>query len=106
VTEFGWATWANYPVPFPTGDDWMTYTSPEEQAQYVIRAFEIGQSIDYIGPMFLWNLNFGGRDHIINRNEMTAYSLIYDTGEGLRYRPLYDILPEVVIPPATPVAAQ
>lgn len=102
VTEFGWATWADYPVPFPTGDDWMTYTSPEEQAQYVVRALEIGQSLDYIGPMFLWNLNFGGRDHIMNRNEMTAYSLIYDIGEGLRYRPLYGIIDEVVLPTPAP----
>ncbi len=106
ITEFGWATWANYPVDYPTGDDWMTYTSPEEQAQYVIRAFEIGQSLDYIGPMFLWNLNFGGRDPIMNRSEMAAYSMIYDIGEGLRYRPLFGILPQIIMPAATPVAAQ
>jgi len=104
VTEFGWATWANYPVEIPTGDDWMIHTSPEEQAQYVIRAFEIGQSLDYIGPMFLWNLNFGGNTPIMNRSEMAAYSLIYDAGEGLRYRPLYDILPQVVMPIPTVVA--
>jgi polysaccharide biosynthesis protein PslG len=101
VTEFGWATWADYPVEFPTGDDWMTYTSPEEQAQYVIRAFEIGQSLDYVGPMFLWNLNFGGNTPIMNRSEMAAYSLIYDAGQGLRYRPLYDLLQEVVVPTPT-----
>jgi polysaccharide biosynthesis protein PslG len=104
ITELGWATWTGYPVEAP--DIWMTYTSPEEQAQYMIRAFEIGQSLDYVGQMFLWNLNFGGSIPIQNRDEMAAYSLIYDTGEGLRYRPLFDILQQIIVPPATPVAAQ
>ena len=84
----------------------MTYTSPEEQAQYVIRAFEIGQSLDYVGPMFLWNLNFGGNIPIMNRSEMAAYSLIYDAGEGLEYRPLYDLLQEIVQPTPTPMPVQ
>ncbi len=54
-TEFGWATQNNTP-----GYEYGQYNSFEEQAQYIVRAFQIGRN-DYapwVGAMFLWNLNF------------------------------------------------
>lgn len=84
ATEFGWASWEGIPTEAP--DEWMLYNSPAQQAEYTLRAFEIGQETDYLGPMFLWNLNFANDTLIQERNEMAAYSLFIP---NLEPRPLY-----------------
>ncbi len=89
-TEFGWATWEGIPSEAP--ELWMTYNSAEQQAEYTIRAFQIGQSRDYMGPMFLWNLNFANPTLIEQRNEMVGYSLFVPLPNGGITRPLYDWL--------------
>ncbi len=55
LTEFGWATENNTP-----GYEYGSYNSLDEQAQYIVRAFEIGRNewAPWMGAMFLWNLNF------------------------------------------------
>jgi polysaccharide biosynthesis protein PslG len=87
ATEFGWASWEGIPTEAP--EDWMLYNTPHQQAEYTMRAFQIGQSLDYIGPMFLWNLNFANDDLIEERNEMAAYSLFIP---NVAPRPLYEQL--------------
>ena len=58
VTEFGWATWEGFPGQPPAGSEWMLRNTKWDQANYTIRAFQIGQQTPYIGPMILWNLEF------------------------------------------------
>lgn len=90
VTEFGWATWQDYPSEMP--DIWMSYNTPTDQMNYTLRAFEIGQELDYIGPMMLWNLNFANETIINQRSELAGYSLLYplfDGSDNRRQRPLY-----------------
>lgn len=84
ATEFGWSSWAGIPTEPP--EPWMRYTSPNQQAQYTLRAFEIAQSLDYVGVMILWNLNFANPTLIEQRNEMVGYSLFIP---GVEIRPLY-----------------
>jgi hypothetical protein len=86
VTEFGWATWEGLPGDPPDG--WMSYNTAVDQANYAIRAFEIGQSLSYVGPMFLWNLNFANQTLVDNRSEIVGYSLIVPA-LPVRERPLY-----------------
>jgi hypothetical protein len=74
VTEFGWATWEGNPSQPP--EVWMTYNSAQDQANYTLRAIEIGQDLDYIGVMILWNLNFANPVTIEQRNEVAGYSII------------------------------
>lgn len=74
VTEFGWATWEGLPSAPP--EDWMTYNSAMDQANYVIRAFEIGQELPYVGPMILWNLNFANPFTVENSDEVAGYSIL------------------------------
>jgi hypothetical protein len=55
ITEFGWATRNNTP-----GYGFGNNISYDEQAQWIVRAFEMGRN-DYspwVGAMFLWQLNF------------------------------------------------
>ncbi|GAB1421411.1 cellulase family glycosylhydrolase [Anaerolineales bacterium] len=89
-TEFGWATWDSYPSEVP--EAWMTYNTPLTQAEHTLKAFEIAQSLEYMGPMILWNLNFANPTVIEMRNEIAGYSLLYPnywSGEGTLERPLF-----------------
>lgn len=87
VTEFGWATWADLPQPPP--EEWMAFNSSDDQRAYTLRAFQIGQALGYVGPMFLWNLNFGDTSSVSSRSEMVGYSLFI---AGSVVRPLYQTL--------------
>lgn len=54
-TEFGW------PVSHFTGDERFKFAQENtmaEQAEYTVRAFEMGYERPWVGPMFLWNLDY------------------------------------------------
>lgn len=57
VTEFGWATTDGLNVDPPQELAFVAYTNLDEQAQYILRAYQLGRELGYVGPMFLWNLN-------------------------------------------------
>ena len=86
VTEFGWATWEGLPGPAPDG--WLELLTARQQAEYNIRAFEIGAELPWVGPMFLWNLNFANEITVDQRNEIVGFSLIVPTFP-VRERPGY-----------------
>ena len=93
VTEFGWATWEDYPTEAP--DVWMAYNSALDQMDYTLRAFQIGQARADIGVMFLWNLSFAQELAVNQRSELAGYSLLYprfDGNDRKRERPLYHAL--------------
>jgi hypothetical protein len=107
VTEFGWASWDGLPGGPPDGDGWMAYNNRWAQGGYTIRAFQIGQQTDYIGPMFLWNLNFAVLASLLEqRDERAAYSIIVPGGgcqaelnsTSTTERPLYWMLYDAVRP--------
>ncbi|MDZ4670957.1 MAG: hypothetical protein SH821_08810 [Phototrophicales bacterium] len=74
ITEFGWATWEGLPTQAP--ELWMTYNTAQNQLNYTIRAFQIGQSLPYVEGMILWNLNFANMFRVEQRDEVAGYSLI------------------------------
>ena len=93
VTEFGWATWEDYPTQAP--EVWMAYNSAQNQRDYTLRAFEIGQARANIDLMFLWNLSYAQELTVSQRSELAAYSILYprfDGSDGQRERPLYRAL--------------
>jgi len=93
ATEFGWATWQDYPTEPPDG--WMRYNTPTDQMNYTLRAFEIAQDTPDLGVMILWNLNFANDVIIDQRSELAGYSLLYpyfDGSGGERRRPLFGAL--------------
>lgn len=57
-TEFGWGSNDGLNVEPPPEFGFVAYTSLDEQASYILRGFQLGKELGYIGPMFLWNLNF------------------------------------------------
>jgi len=53
-TEFGWAS-----SPSPVANyEYAADNTLEEQATWTVRAYEMGRNWGWVGPMFLWNLNF------------------------------------------------
>lgn len=53
-TEFGWASgWIGAP-----GYEYANDNTLEEQAQWTVRAYQMMKNWGFVGPAFLWNLNF------------------------------------------------
>jgi len=65
ATEFGWGSFEGIlskqgtPQPAPENASFMASVSEYQQAEYILRAFEMAQEMEGVGPMILWNLNFG-----------------------------------------------
>ncbi len=105
VTEFGWTSWEDIDRPLPDPEEnnlWIGYNTLDDQLNYTVRAFEIGQQRGDVGVMFLWNLNFANDLSVANRDETVGYSLLIpdpngvyqrENTESLRPRPLFYVLP-------------
>jgi len=82
ATEFGWGTYEGFvdeegtPVPPPVDPPYLSWLSQEQQAHYILRAFEIAQGLPYVGVMVLWNLNFSASQHVIEGNPQASYALL------------------------------
>ncbi len=57
ATEFGWGTVDGLDFEAPAEQPFFAYIDQGKQAEYITAAYVIGQSYDFMGPMFLWNLN-------------------------------------------------
>lgn len=52
-TEYGWPSGTNTSPNYAPGA-----VSEQEQADWLVRGFQIAREVGYIGPMFIWNLNY------------------------------------------------
>ncbi len=93
VTEFGWGSVDGLGGirPDPSLYGFVEYTSVDEQAQYMVRAFQIGQESNYVGPMFAWNLNFCAAAGV--DNEQCFWSLLDPVNNP---RPAYLVLQDII----------
>lgn len=97
VTEFGWAAYDGLkrsdgrPAISPAGSGWQAILSQQQQAQYVLRAFQMAQQqpyYEYLGPMMLWNLNFATLPTLVdNSREEAGFSLLDQAGNP---RPVFE----------------
>ncbi|OQY84082.1 MAG: hypothetical protein B6D42_06175 [Anaerolineae bacterium UTCFX5] len=68
----------------------MVRLSADDHASYIVDAFRIAQGLDFMGPMFLWNLNFANETAVQSANEYAGYSLLYTPSETtVVERPVY-----------------
>lgn len=58
-TEFGWASVEGLGVGAAEGYGYANNNTQAEQAQFLVRAMQLARSWGFVGPMFVWNLNFG-----------------------------------------------
>jgi len=89
-TQFGWGSNDGLNVQPPPEYGFVAYTSVDEQASYVVRGFQLGKELGYVGPMFLWNLNFCPVVGLTG--EQCLWSLLDPAGNP---RPAYLILRDV-----------
>jgi len=84
VTEFGWPSVEGLGAMDTTGWEYARYVSEQQQADYLVRALQMGWNTPWVGPMFVWNLNIA----VIygNTRPESAYSLLRPDGS---YRPAY-----------------
>ncbi|MEA3345387.1 MAG: SH3 domain-containing protein [Chloroflexota bacterium] len=73
-TEFGWPTVDNFGVAPAPGYEFANDLNEALQAQYFVRAYQMGRNWGWVGVMFLWNLNFGPVCGAAD--EKAAYSII------------------------------
>ena len=59
ATEFGWGSFDGMEALPPAGVEYMAAVSEWQQATYTLRAYELAHAWRWVGPLFLWNLNFG-----------------------------------------------
>jgi hypothetical protein len=96
ATEFGWGTYEGFtlsdgaPAPAPADPPYFQWITQKQQGDYIMRAFEIGQSLPYLGPMILWNLNYGSQFYIDSGDERAAYALLRGGADPLR--PAFQLL--------------
>ena len=76
-TEFGWASSGN-PLP---DYEYAVYNSEQQQGEYISRAYQMMRDWGFVGPAFLWNLNY---NLIQPGSEMAAF--------GIQNRPAFDII--------------
>jgi len=57
-TEFGWATTEGMGVGPNPGYGYAADNTEAEQAQYLVKAYQMAKNWGWVGPMFCWNLNF------------------------------------------------
>jgi polysaccharide biosynthesis protein PslG len=84
VTEFGWPSTDGMGQMDTTGWEYAREVSEDQQADYTVRAFQMGDDCSWVGPMFLWNLNLATIWG--SASSFSAYSLLRSDGS---YRPVY-----------------
>lgn len=77
ATEFGWGTMEGLDLPMPEEQPFFAYLSADKQAQYIRDAYLMAQEWDFMGPMFLWNLNVATLDGHLDANQ-AGYSILLD----------------------------
>jgi hypothetical protein len=90
VTEFGWGSYDGLGIPAPDEVTYMAYVDEQQQAIYTLRAYEAAGDKDWLGPLILWNLNFGptlGPEYPVS-----AYSVLRPDGSP---RPIFYALAAV-----------
>jgi len=73
-TEFGWATVENLGVAPAHGYEYAANNTEAEQAAWLVQAFQMARQWGWVGPMFVWNLNFGPVSGAAN--EKSAFGIV------------------------------
>ena len=88
VTEFGWPTSEGMTIPVKQGFEFAKDNSLQDQAHYIVQAFQLMKQWGFVKIAFLWNLNFNGAADPENFDNV-PYSILDSNGMP---RPAFDAL--------------
>jgi len=88
ITEFGWPSAEGVTTPIETGFAFANDNSLQDQADYIVKAFQLMREWGFVKIAFLWNLNFNGAEDPRNWNNV-PYSILDSNGVP---RPAFDAL--------------
>jgi polysaccharide biosynthesis protein PslG len=88
-TEFGYCS---NPTPAP-GYEYCAYLTEQDQANFLVQAFQMARGLDYVAGMMQWNLNF--QLVVPQSNEEWGFGVIRSDWSG---RPAYSALLEMSKP--------
>lgn len=89
-TEFGWASTQGLGAGPAKGYGYANNNTETEQAQFLVQAMQLARSWGFVGPMFVWNLNFGPVAG--PRDEKAAFGILRpDWGPRPAYHALRDM---------------
>ena len=74
-TEFGWASVHGLGVAPVVGYEYAADNTEQEQADWIVRAYQMAKDWGWVGPMFLWNLNYGPASG--PKDEKAAFGILY-----------------------------
>jgi spore germination protein YaaH len=74
-TEFGWASVHGLGVAPAKGYEYAADNTEQEQADWLVRAYQMAKDWGWVGPMFLWNLNYGPASG--PADEKAAFGILY-----------------------------
>ena len=80
ATEFGWPSGQSIGIAAPAGFEFMNYVTEQDQANFIFRALQMGQEWDFMGPMFIYILNFG--DDRSPTDPQRAYAITDPNGQA------------------------
>ena len=86
-TEFGWSSVHGLGAPPASGYEYANYNTEQDQASYIVRAFQMSKAWGWVGPMFLWNLNYGPVSGKFD--EKAGFGIVYPNWSP---RPAYNAL--------------
>jgi hypothetical protein len=86
-TEFGWSSVHGLGAPPASGYEYANYNTEQDQASYIVRAFQMARAWGWVGPMFLWNLNYGPASG--KYDEKAGFGIVYPNWSS---RPAFNAL--------------
>ncbi len=74
-TEFGWAV-AQSTAPPKDRYAYASQNTEQQQAEWLVRTFQIAREKGYIGPMFVWNLNYASAADAADSEALRAFGVL------------------------------
>lgn len=74
-TEFGWASSGSPHA----GYEYAAQNTEQEQADYIVRSYQIAKGWGWVGPMFLWNLDYNVTQPT---TELAAFGIMGRAAQG------------------------
>lgn len=93
ATEFGWGTMDQLGRPVPAEASFFNFVDEQLQAEYIVAAYKIAQDWDYMGPMFLWNLNIAALPYFDDSH--SGYSILRSDGTSRHAMELLQSVPKI-----------